>query len=431
MQIYATYEAEEFWNALPASNRARSLAASHFAILGESRDDKEWRKAACGQIQSAASLPAKSDSHQAFLSQLIDQGAATIFARLEARLILNAGDGVIENGGISLDRNSGLPCIPGSAIKAAARRWAIQELGDTESDAECAQLLARIAIVFGYGDTEWKSGRDPKHLHSQSDFWLAMAPLSTTGSIHDENRQEKWLRVSEQAAHILFALLGITPTRPDQPLAPQLPNLSGCIHFLPAFPTNNAKVETDVLTPHHPKYYSGTGAVATDDENPIPIFFPTVAKGTCYQFAIRSGGLAHAPAYLEFAKTWLVQALTILGIGAKTNAGYGWFSIDQGAQQKADMERKKQQEDIARESMLAAMAPEERAQQELKELPHDDFVQIIKNLEYELPEQQKVVCQMLIQSKKTEWKDWKRAKKWKDRIPVIRQIAQTHGIELN
>lgn len=431
MPIYANKEAREFWNALPANNRARSLAASHFAVLAESRDDKEWRKTACDQIRSATSYPAKSDSHQTFLAQLIDQGAVTIFAKLEARLILNAGDGVIENGGICLDRNSGLPCIPGSAIKAAARRWAIQLLGESENEQECARLLAEIALVFGYGDVEWKSGRDIRHGHSHSDFWLAMIPISAPGREHDGKRQEKWSKVSELAAGFIFKTLDITPEKIDQPLASQLPNLGGCIHFLPAFPSNNARIETDVLTPHHTKYYDGKQSTATDDENPIPVFFPAVAKGTGYQFVLNPGGLSHASAYLEIAKSWLIQALTNLGLGAKTNAGYGWFTLDRNAQQKADDQHQEKTAVIVREQKLAALDPDERVQEELKELDHEDFVRIIKNLESEDPKQQKIVCLMLNHSKKTEWKEWKKAKKWKDRIPVIRQIAQTHGIELN
>lgn len=431
MPIYANKETLEFWNTLPYNKRARSLAATRFAFIGENRDDKEWRKSACDQIQSATYHRAKSDSHQAFLAQLIDQGAVTIFAKLEARLILNAGDGVIENGGICLDRNSGIPYIPGSAIKAATRRWAIQQLGDCESEEKAASLLASIALIFGYGDTEWKSGRDSKHGHSHSDFWLAMVPISSPGQAFDERRQEKWSKVSELAAGMIFEILGITPKYPDESLAPQLPNLSGCIHFLPAFPTNNAVVETDVLTPHHSKYYDGKQTTATDDENPIPIFFPTVAKGTGYQFLLRAGHLSHSAAHLELTKTWLIDALNYLGLGAKTNAGYGWFTLDRNAQQKAELIYQEKTATLARLKELESMEPEERALEELNELAHDDFVRIIKNLEGESPEQQKVVCMMLTHSKKAEWKEWKKAKKWQDRIPVIRQIAKTHGIELN
>ncbi|MDB0056971.1 type III-B CRISPR module RAMP protein Cmr6 [Akkermansiaceae bacterium] len=432
MPIYANKEAKEFWEALPVSKRSRSLAATHFPILGENKDDKEWRKATCEQIRNAAANAAKATSHQTFLSRLVEEGAVSVFAKLEARLILNAGDGVIENGGISLDRNSGLPCIPGSAIKAAARRWAIQQLGECDSEEECAKLLAQIAITFGYGDTEWKSGRDSKYHHSHSDFWLAMVPITTPGQEHDEFRSAKWSKVSEAAANILFETLNTTPGEPDQPLARQLPNLKGCVHFIPAFPVNTAKVEIDILTPHHTNYYSNKQAVATDDENPIPIFFPTVAKGTSYQFVIQSSETTAASiSHLEVAKSWLIEALTILGLGAKTNAGYGWFSIDQSAQQRADNESRKQAEAIAKEKRLATLAPEDRAQEELKELSHEDFVRIIKNLENEEPDRQKVVCLMLNRSKKAEWKDWKRAKKWKDRIPVIRRIAQTHDIELS
>ena len=431
MPIYATKEAHSFWNNLPYTSRARSLGATHFAFIGESRSDKEWRKLACDQIQTGCAETRKADSHKIFVNELIEQGAATIFGKLEARLILNAADGVIENGGICLDRNSGLPYIPGSAVKAAARRYALQELGNADSEDEKATLLTQIALTFGFGITEWKSGRDIKHAHSHSDFWLAMTPLSEPGVENDSSRDLAWSTVSEKAAAAILRALKREPKDPDSSLASQLPNLAGGIHFLPAFPTNQARIESDILTPHHSNYYAGKQSVATDDEDPVPLFFPTVAKGTSYQFVLNPSHLPHAADSLEQAKNWLSHAITILGIGAKTNAGYGWFSIDAGAQNKADSDRQEKAAAAKRKEELDALPPEERTQEELKELSHEDFVKVIKNLEKEEPDQQKVVCQMLTGSKKAEWKAWKKAKRWKPLLPSIREVAKSHGIELS
>jgi hypothetical protein len=40
---------------------------------------------------------------------------------------------------------------------------------------------------------------------------------------------------------------------------------------------------------------------------------------------------------------------------------------------------------------------------------------------------------MLITSKKEDWKGWRKQKKgnWPSQIPVIREIAKSHGIDLN
>lgn len=335
MPIYATTEALEFWK---PGQHARTLAATHFPTLAESQDDSAWRKTACNSIAKGASILNKAESFKSFSSALALQGGRTIFAKLEARLILNAGDGVIENGGICLDRTSGCPYIPGSAIKACARRFAIHELSHTESPEDRARLLAKLSLVFGYGDTEWKSGRDKNKGHSHSDFWLAMVPIEDVREEHDSKRDQLWPEVSEAAADILFKQLKREPKDSGKPLASQLPNLAGRICFLPAYPTKEAKIEIDVLTSHHPEYYNGKKTIATDDENPIPIVFPAVAKGTSYQFSLIPNGFHPSTDILESANTWLAEALQLFGLGAKTNAGYGWFSIDEEASKSAELE---------------------------------------------------------------------------------------------
>lgn len=434
MPVYATTEALDFWK----QGHARSLAASRFVTLAASGKDSTWRTQCCDSIRKGAALSAKAESFNGFATALAEQGASNLFAKLEARLILNAGDGVIENGGICLDRTSGIPYIPGSAIKGAARRSAIHQLGLTESAEDKAKLLAEICLTFGYGDTEWKPGRKAKqdHLHgghSYSDFWLAMVPLEDAGGESDAARDDMWAQVSEKAASLIFVSLGQRAKFPDKPLASQLPNLAGAIFFLPAYPTTAAKVETDVLTPHHTAYYKGDKKVATDDEDPVPIVFPAVAKGTGYQFTLLPRDGNQNPARLESATQWLSDALSLFGLGAKTNAGYGWFSIDTVAQEKAAKERQNAIEEIAKQQRLAAMTPEERDREVLGELDHEEFVRIIKNLENEAASQQKLVCQMLITSKKEDWKGWRKQKKgnWPSQIPIIREIAKSHGIDLN
>ena len=261
----------------------------------------------------------------------------------------------MENGGICLDRNSGIPFIPGSAVKGCARRYAIHHLGEEQDPDAKATLLAQIAMVFGYGDQEWKPGRqnskEGKYDFARSDFWLGMVPLFDAGREFDDKRNERWSTVSEQAADLIFEHLARTPREKDKPHAPQLPNLSGNVCFLPAFPEKDPGIEVDVLTPHHPKYYSQekdrggrlVKPIATDDEDPNPVLFPTIAPGSIFRFPLvplhqgaRASCLRVFPSSdpLMLAKTWLGQSLELFGLGAKTNAGYGWFGIDASADQK-------------------------------------------------------------------------------------------------
>lgn len=342
MPIYATSEAKDFWEkSLKPTARARSLAAAKFVTIAENSNDKTWRKASCEAIAKGATLAAKSDSFTQLATTLIAQGASILHANLEARLIIDAGSGIIENGGICLDRTSGIPFIPGSAVKGCARRYAIHQLSEEANPGTKARLLAQIAITYGYGDQEWQNGR--QNAFARSDFWLAMVPLFDAGEESDAKRNDLWPSISEQAAKLIFEHLGRTPKEPEKPFAPQLPNMSGRIAFFPAYPEKDPGIEVDVLTPHHPKYYSSNKLTATDDEDPNPVLFPTIAPNAVFRFPLvplTQGVSEYCPSVfasstpLDLARTHLTEALQLFGLGAKTNAGYGWFRIDATAERK-------------------------------------------------------------------------------------------------
>jgi len=61
--------------------------------------------------------------------------ARTLFASLQSRLAINLADGLLENAGICLDRNTGAPYIPASAVKGCCHHAAfwMEKDGDLES----------------------------------------------------------------------------------------------------------------------------------------------------------------------------------------------------------------------------------------------------------------------------------------------------------
>jgi CRISPR-associated protein Cmr6 len=437
MPIYATTEAKEFWEqSLKPTTRARSLAAAKFVTLTDGKEDKStWRKASCEAIAKGVTLVTKSVSFAQFTTTLLAQGAAILHAKLEARLIIDAGGGVIENGGICLDRTSGIPFIPGSAVKGCARRFAIHRLSDENDPAAKAILLAQIAILFGYGDQEWKAGRQKESV--RSDFWLAMVPLFDAGPESDAKRNDLWPTVSEQAAKLVFEALGRTPKEPEMPLAPQLPNLSGTVSFLPAYPENDLGVEIDVLTPHHPKYYSGANPTATDDEDPNPVLFPTIAPLTIFRFPLvplSQGARASYPQLfssgtsLEFARTCLAESLQLFGLGAKTNAGYGWFSIDKTAEKKAADALAAEKEAQDKAARLALLSPKDQAAETIQALNDEDFAKYAKAIATKAEPEQQAFFEILLKVKKDTRNRWKKNKPeiWK---PLC-EVAATLNITL-
>jgi CRISPR-associated protein Cmr6 len=99
-------------------------------------------------------------------------------------------------------------------------------------------------------------------------------------------------------------------------------NQQGQVIFFDAYPTQAPTLKLDILNPHYGKYYQGNEPPA-DYLSPVPTYFLTVAKPSAFQFAVASKDTALAAQ----AQQWLTRALLELGIGGKTAAGYGFWSI--------------------------------------------------------------------------------------------------------
>jgi CRISPR type III-B/RAMP module RAMP protein Cmr6 len=195
-------------------------------------------------------------------------------ARLEGRLALNLADGLIQNAGMSLDRIFGLPLIPGSAVKGVARHAALDELKREEDAAPCLALFAR---VFGSADNDYTNGELKHYANLRRDTGL-----------------------------------------PE--------NIKGAVTFLQATPLNDAQIVVDITNVHYPDFYRTGHVEDQSKETPKPNYFPAIERGAEFAFPIILNGLDPDPALLAAAARWLTAALTVRGLGAKTAAGYGWFS---------------------------------------------------------------------------------------------------------
>lgn len=86
----------------------------------------------------------------------------------------------------------------------------------------------------------------------------------------------------------------------------------------------------DVVTVHHSNYYSSRGRqdYPTDFDAPNPVPFLVVPPKACFLFALT----APDESWGTFAENLLKWCLQYLGVGAKTNAGYGFFNIGEPEQ---------------------------------------------------------------------------------------------------
>jgi CRISPR type III-B/RAMP module RAMP protein Cmr6 len=212
----------------------------------------------------------------------------TFSATLGGRLLINMAGGVVENAGICLDRCFGLPYLPGSAVKGIARCQALWEIRESRLD-EKANLLKEAMLLFGFGALDIARG----------------------GAI-------AWAAGSDLVREICGEL--------------GLNELKGVASFLPAYPTKPPLLVVDIVNPHYRDYYGGKRREARDDENPVPNYFPAVEKDSEFGFAVLLNrepdafGIA-TETLLRQARLWLERAIKEKGAGAKTAAGYGWFSI--------------------------------------------------------------------------------------------------------
>lgn len=382
-----------FWNRLPATQRARTLALDRFASFPLNaqngryfldRANTGYRRETSVAVANGAVLRDGASAWVRFLRESLRlPDEQIVFAQLQSRLMVNMAGGVLENGGLCLDRRSGLPFVPGSAVKGCARRMAVQELVAAREDgrpvAELAEKLVLIALVFGWGDTDWKSGRKPGWNGRDGEFYSDFEYACGSG--------ESWRAVRRLVAARLLHELGVKQgSYPDQPWD-DLPNFAGIASFLPAYPMDVAgaelpvrlptlgTLELDVVTCHHPAYYRGDEAkpVATDDEDPNPVVFPAVASGHVFAFALtplRACSIGH----LKHARQWLTDGLATFGIGAKTAAGYGWFDTSPAIGQavlrqlrnRAEAERKEREVQTEKERQREAEEMRRKAREEVE-----------------------------------------------------------------
>jgi CRISPR-associated protein Cmr6 len=239
----------------------------------------QWMPQVVGRFNQEAIGRAVTAYHTRWQGMAAAASATAWNMTLLTRLIVGlGGKGALEIG-ITLDKVTGLPYIPGSALKGLCRSYALYEIAakhkidPLESDA-LTKLDEALAKGEGYdGD--------------------AKVYADCFGSQGD-------------AGKLIF--------------------FDGVVK---ALPNGRSLFALDVMTPHFPKYYRDNGKSApADNDNPNPVNFITVAHGTTFSFAV---GIRHGQrdqyteGLRETAVKWLKAALQDFGVGSKTAAGYGAF----------------------------------------------------------------------------------------------------------
>jgi CRISPR-associated protein Cmr6 len=112
---------------------------------------------------------------------------------------------------------------------------------------------------------------------------------------------------------------------------------AGSVIFLDMLPMKPPMLVPEVMTPHYDKWYAASGAAIAENApgdwmSPNPIPFLAVEAGAIFQIAVapRTPGDRAWTEHLKHLNAILGDALSFVGLGAKTAVGYGRFEIDDG-----------------------------------------------------------------------------------------------------
>lgn len=248
-------------------------------IIG--KRDSEWLGRVARRFTNDKVKPLVDAGYQRW--RAATEGAPVRFTMPAAtRLLVGlGGKGALEIG-ITLQFITGLPVIPGSALKGLARTYGLLTIAAELEPKLPEKDLDALDEALGKG--EFKRITNAALLPMAKHFHRAFG--------------------SQDAGGICIFYDSVAAGLPPGSL-----------------------FEADVMTPHFSDYYSEKSRFPSDDQSPIPVTFLTVAPRTTFAFAVglRRGADAEAAQTAQQAAEWLTAGLQELGIGSKTAAGYGAF----------------------------------------------------------------------------------------------------------
>lgn len=227
-----------------------------------------------------------------------------------SRLLLHLGRAsVLENVGLYCDRTTGLPIIPGSPVKGIISTWAC-----------------------------WEA-----HFHTTDGSFRPITP---------ETQQRRTFTSDENSpAH---RILGDNSTSGSTG--------AGAVIFLGAIPRTPPVLAMDIVNPHHTETENRHTheITATDNQRLLPNqFLALEAEKTAWEFAFFARpGVQDYVTLLDQTSSWLTEALTQSGLGAKTAAGYGRFRHEKALPQFVrPPEKPKSEAELAAELLALIKSP--------------------------------------------------------------------------
>ena len=280
-----------------------------------------WKTMADGKPSGQAA--ALRERRAALLASL-DVPTRTLIGKVVWRMVIGLGNPNPLETSLTLHPQYGVPIIPGSAVKGLARHGRLREIGEEVGvyplpfeawerrtnarppQATPLELLGGL-LTTQPADAEDKD-RAKRFQELQQDDWVLKGEAAPKNAVTGLTLGD----LTAQYGKDFRSAFGTTGRR-------------GEVTFLDALPLPGWTYDLDVMTPHYGDYYgdrSNTVAPA-DWLEPNPITFLTIGKNSRFRFDVsgRDGAL------LDAVAGWLKKALTDLGTGGKTSAGYGEMQV--------------------------------------------------------------------------------------------------------
>jgi CRISPR-associated protein Cmr6 len=286
-------------------NQERWRKTSNFGLLLdkftpsglEGSQKHEWLEAATSIFTDAAK-EAMEAQQQRWLNMVAHSKGKSFKLITASPLIVGLGAAHVLDTSITLDRNTGMPLIPGSALKGLARTVGLVAVAEKLTFANAVDPVKRLADLEA-----WIVNSDD--LNNAAALDLLRADILGTPHVSIDPK-------AIQRAIDFRTVFGTTRD------AGKIVFVDG-IYAGDTLPT----YYIDIMNPHFSKYYTGSDA-PSDDQNPVPVSYLTVAKGQPFWFAIFPRMPSAAPP-LKRARAWLIRGLKEFGVGAKTARGSGLF----------------------------------------------------------------------------------------------------------
>jgi CRISPR-associated protein Cmr6 len=287
----------------------------------EQRHNGKWRTRSSKlyALEEIAKQQVDADLYKAIVArwELLTCNARRLDAIAEWRVVTGVGLHTPVEIGCLFQRIHGYPYLAGSGLKGLARTAAIFEIAET----------LKIKTLPLDKSLEYINAKSPRvdELPLQK---LEAALLAFDHRIPDKDTQAQ--SEMSRAEQKCLSKLGLSSWGDASNLVTQFREAFGTQYaagsaiFFDGLP-EGPRIKVDILNPHYKDYYGQGKVYPTDDQDPSPNFFLTLAPGAKFMFAVGWRGSPNNDAW-EKAIKWLKVGLTDLGAGAKTNAGYGYFT---------------------------------------------------------------------------------------------------------